>query len=85
MNATELSQIVVDPKDRTDEIMEVLADAGDQGPDPFRSKVKLLIGRALHPFGIHTWVRFLYYDAASMRVMDMNGEVCTWCPKARLR
>lgn len=45
---------------------------------------KLWLGRFLHPVGVHTWVRWMHYDKASDRVLDMNGEVCQFCPKARL-
>jgi hypothetical protein len=84
MNATELSQIVVDPDDKTVDLMLRLAGECD-GTDPLWPTIKVTIGRVLHPLGIHTWVRWRHYDKMSDKVIDMNGEVCTWCPRARFQ
>lgn len=83
MNATELSQIVVDPEDRSTALFLRLSAEADRD-DPLWPTVKLLIGRLLHRFGVHTWVRWRHYDAVSDQVIDMNGVVCQWCPKAKL-
>jgi len=85
MNATELSQIVVAPEDRTDEVQALLEEAAKDWPEPFWPNTKTIIGRVLHPFGVHTWVRWKQYDPQSKQVLDMNGKVCCWCPKAKLR
>lgn len=83
MNVTEYSQIVVDPPDASDELIELLTLLDDgPTPDPVWPRVKLIIGRILHPFGIHTWVRWRYYDPTIDRIIDMNGVVCQYCPKA---
>lgn len=82
MNATELSQIVIDPEDRTTDLLLRLAPQADQ-QDRIWPLAKVLVGRFLHPFGVHTWVRWRHYDKASDQVLDMPGVVCQWCPKAR--
>lgn len=84
MNATELSQIVVDPDDKTPSLIIKLA-AEAESNDPLWPSIKVRIGQILHPFGVHTWVRWRHYDAASGKVIDMNGVICQFCSKARLR
>lgn len=83
MNATELSQIVVDPEDKTVALMLRLAAETNDTPDPLWPSIKVQVGKHLHRLGIHTWVRWRHYDAVSDTIIDMNGEVCQWCPKAR--
>lgn len=84
MNVTELSQIVVDPDDKSTAVLLKLAAEADQH-DPLWALFKVTLGKFLHPLGVHTWVRWRHYDAASDRVIDMPGVVCQWCPKAKLR
>lgn len=83
MNVTELSQIVVDPDDKTPQLQLRLA--AEVEPDPFWPLVKVKIGEFLHPLGIHTWVTWRHYDAQSDKVLDMGGVVCQFCPKAQYR
>jgi len=84
MNATELSQIVIDPEDRSAALLLQLAAEADQH-DPLWPLIKVHVGKLLHPLGVHTWVRWRHYDAASGQVIEMGGVVCQWCPKAEFR
>jgi hypothetical protein len=84
MNATELSQIVVDPEDKSTDLLLKLSYETDT-KDPLWPTIKVWIGKSLHPLGIHTWVRWRHYDKASDQVIDMNGVVCCFCSKAQLK
>lgn len=83
MNATEISQIVHSPNDpdQSDELMARLRLLADQEPQlSWRSGLKLMLGEALHPLGIHTWVRHKTLDQDQL--VDV-GLVCWFCPKGK--
>jgi len=85
MNATEFSQIVISPDDATDELLELLELLDDAPtPTPFWPRVKVALGWALHPFGVHTWVRWRHYDPVIDRVVEMPGVVCQFCGHAHM-
>ena len=50
----------------------------------WKPRVKLLLGRLVHPLGRHTWLRWMTYDEVSDRILDTGGQICEFCPKARL-
>lgn len=83
MNVPELSQLVLDPEDMDKVNLQLLVAQHFKEADPIWAAIKVQIGRVLHPFGVHTWVRWLHYDLATDRVIDMNGVICQWCTKAR--
>lgn len=87
MNAPEFAQVVVDPEDKTAALMLRLIEEvkDDDDGKPRWAWAKLFIGKWVHALGIHTWVRWRHYDRASDSIIDMNGKVCQWCSKARLR
>jgi len=86
MNVTEFSQVVREPGDEqwTEEIYHRVGELLDQEPWTKEVYIKLTIGRILHPFGIHSWVRHKRYDFASMKLIDV-GRVCWFCPRAYRR
>lgn len=49
-----------------------------------KARARLLLGRLLHPFGKHTWMRWMTYDEASDRILDTGGQICEFCPRARM-
>ena len=83
MNATEVSQIVHDPRhpDQSEELLGRLRKLADSEP-PIRLKshFKLSLGEVLHPLGVHTWVRHKTLD--SDHLIDV-GLVCWFCPKGK--
>jgi len=83
MNATETYQIQVDPDDETPSLRNELIELEDEDAHGWTA-VKLWAGGFLHRFGVHTWVTWYHWDAASQRLIDMDGVICSFCPKARL-
>ncbi len=51
---------------------------------PMLLRIKAVIGRLLHPIGVHYWVVWHSYDAASDRLVDA-GLTCRYCPEGRLQ
>lgn len=84
MNVTEVDQIVVPPDLKYD---EARIRAADGGPKRIRLRtwLKLKVGRIVHPFGIHTWVRWKTWDPASERIIDTGGRVCEFCAQGYYR
>lgn len=85
MNATEISQIVHSPKhpDQSDELLARLRLLAEQEPElTWRVGFKLMLGEALHPLGIHTWVRHKTLDDSGRQLVDV-GLVCWFCPKGK--
>lgn len=85
MNATEISQVVHDPRhpDQSAELMARLRALADQEPKmSFWTHLKLDLGELLHPLGVHTWVRHKTLDHASDTLVDV-GIVCWFCTKGK--
>lgn len=82
MNATETSQIVHDPDASDALIIRIGELVYDEPQMSRRTELKITLGRILHPFGIHTWVRHKRYDETSDRLVDV-GLVCWHCPLGR--
>lgn len=84
MNATETSQVVLHPDETLDDLVErriiELLEKEGEPLVPKRLRIKLLLGTALHPFGVHTWVRHKRYEAD--RLIDV-GVVCAYCSKGK--
>lgn len=72
MNVTEVEQVVVDPSVEEVPVSTIQIS--------HKTWLKLKVGRMLHPFGIHTWVRWKQWDPASQRAIDTGGRVCEFCP-----
>jgi hypothetical protein len=88
MKSTELHQVVVDPSDATDEIMAAIREAVAAGGDvkiTRRIWARLVVAKALHPLGVHHWVRYRTFDPASGRIIKHPGKwVCAECPKGKV-
>ena len=87
MNVTEVTKIQVDPE--LEHLKPKIALAANRQGLLYQiikleTRVKLALGRFLHPLGIHTWVAWKQYDEASDRIIDTGGVICEFCPKAKL-
>lgn len=87
MNVTEITKIQVAPEQ--EDLKPQVARAADRQGLLFTTvsvqlRVKLALGRILHPLGVHTWARWMQYDDTSDRVIDTGGFICEFCPLARL-
>lgn len=87
MKSSELHQVVVDPRDATDELMAAVREAIERGTPVKYSKrlyARLLAAAVLHPFGIHHWVQYRTFDPGSGRIIiHPNKWVCARCPKGK--
>lgn len=81
-----LDQIVIDPEDRTDELMEAVNRLAEESAPRigFWLHAYLTVRWALHPL-LHTFVKMKQYDIASGRIIDTGWKVCMYCSKARIR
>ena len=87
MKSSDLSQVRVDPRDATDELLAAVREAVERGgPVKYSKKLyaRLIAARVLHPFGIHHWVQYRTFDPGSGRIIVHPRKwVCTNCPKGR--
>lgn len=87
MKSDELGQVIVDPRDATDELLAALREALERGTEVKYGKrlyAKLLFARIIHPFGIHHWVNYRTFDPGSGRIITHPGHwVCAQCAKGR--
>lgn len=79
----DLDQIVIDPEDRSDQLLEAVYRLAEADPPLIdtKTKVYLWVRLMLHPL-VHTFVRMKRYDKASHRLIDTGWRVCMYCSKA---
>lgn len=83
----DMHQIVLPPGTDQATIEKVTAKVDaleSQGQVSNWTKVRIVIAHVLHPVGVHFWVRWVSYDAATDRLID-TGMTCRFCPLARLQ
>jgi len=79
-----LDQIVIDPADRTDALMEAVQRLADAAPVKIGriTHAKLMVRWLLHPV-VHTMVTMKQYDRASDRLIETGWKVCMFCSRVR--
>ena len=78
MNEPNAYQIVLDPEDDRSIEVRVTQLAMEMPKTSWRVGARLWFGFAIHPLGIHTFVRHKRYDEVSDRLIDV-GRVCMFC------